>query len=110
MAAKLKIEWDESPDKLIVTKKKGKITFDELMRFFHERDQINAFDGSLITVAFRVNAERDMYSFMDEVYGEPEGDTLTVYVVGDESKCPICGNIAYTQYCPECGRKLFGKE
>lgn len=64
-----------------------------------------------MVTAFRVLPERDMYPY-DFIGGGPEGDSQTVYLVNGDSddKCPICGNPAYLQYCPDCGRKLFGKE
>lgn len=111
MAAKLTMEWTDKPGTVVLNKKKGKITFDEVIRFFHEREQLYQFEGALVVMAFRVLSERDMFPY-DFMGGEPEGDTLEVLLVSGDSddECPICGNHAYLQYCPDCGRKLFGKE
>lgn len=107
MAARLTWTYGDRDDEIIVLKKKGKITFDELIRFMHEREQLNIFDGDLAVIAFRVNSERDLYDFATELTGVPEGDTLDVMIVGDETICPVCGEKRlFPQYCPDCGRKL----
>ena len=108
--SKLKWSWGERDGDLIIRKSRGKITFDELFRFMHESDQINAFDGDLMVIQFRVSDQHDMYDYVDEVYGEPEGDTLEVQFVTDDSPCPCCGeNRIFPAYCPDCGRKLIEK-
>ena len=105
--SKLQWEWGERDDEITITKKKGKISFDELFHFFHEPEMVNQFDGSLIVIAFRVHSERDMYTYTDALFGAPEGDSMDIQVVMDESICPICGkNKLYPAYCPECGHKL----
>lgn len=105
-----KFQWEWSGDygnEITIRKAKGKITFDELFRFFHEQDMLNLFDGDLIVIAFCVHAERDMYDYNDNILGEPAGDSLDVQVVQDDTVCPICGkNRLFPQYCPECGHKL----
>ena len=111
MAAKLKIVRGDRDTDYQIQKKKGKITFDELLRFMHERDQTFQFDGMLCVVAFRVSSERDMYSYMDEWNGAPEGDALDIMMIGDDTVCPFCGeNRLFLQYCPDCGRELIVKE
>jgi len=88
-----KLQWEWSGDygsEITIRKAKGKITFDELFRFFHERDMLNLFDGDIIVVSFCVHAERDMYDYND-IFGEPAGDSLDVQVVQDDTVCPICG-------------------
>lgn len=111
MAAKLKIVPGERWGDFQIQKKKGKITFDELMRFMHEREQIFQHDGKMCIVAFRISGERDMYSYMDEWNGQSEGDALDIILVEDDMVCTICGNSRlYLQYCPDCGRELTVKE
>lgn len=107
MAAKLTWEWGERDTEIIISKKRGKITFDELMRFMHEQEQLRTFDGDLVLTMFRVSSQRDMYTYLDALFGEPEGDTLTVQIVQDDTRCPVCGEKRlFPQYCPDCGRKL----
>lgn len=110
MAAKLTWEWGDRPGEVILHKKKGKITYDEVMCFFHEQNMLNMFDGTLVLTMFRVNSERDMYPYSTLICGEPEGDEQTVWIVDDGSSCPICGQEIYLQYCPQCGEKLYGKK
>lgn len=40
MASKLTMEWDDMPGKVTLHKKKGKITFDEVMQFFPRAESI----------------------------------------------------------------------
>ena len=107
MAAKLTWEWGERSDEIVIRKKRGKITFDELFRFLHEPDQLNAFNGDLAVIQFMISDQRDMYDYSTTLFGEPEGDQLNVIIVTDESSCPCCGkNKLFPAYCPDCGRKL----
>ncbi|MBQ1791666.1 MAG: hypothetical protein II008_15935 [Oscillospiraceae bacterium] len=106
MATRLKLEWGDG-DELIITKKKGKITFDEVIRFMHEQEQLFNFDGELMVFQFRVSEAHDMIDYAEEVFGEREGDMIVLQRVGDESICPVCGEKRiFPQYCPDCGRKL----
>lgn len=107
MAAKLTWTWGERNDEIEISKKKGKITIDELFRFMHEQEQLNCFDGALVVYAFRVNGDRDMWNYLEDFSGAPEGDVVTVQIVGDDTLCPVCGEKRlFPQYCPDCGRKL----
>ena len=106
MAAKLNLEWGDGND-IILTKKKGKITFDEVLRFMHEREQLWSFDGDLMIFQFRVSDQHDMVDFSEEMHGASEGDMVVLQVVGDDTVCPVCGEKRlFPQYCPDCGRKL----
>ena len=108
MAAKLTWEWgDQANNVIVVHKKKGKITYDELFQFFHEREQLIQFDGCIVVTAFQISSERDMHPFSYEMLGEPEGDSQEVILIQDDTVCPFCGkNRLYPQYCPECGAKV----
>ena len=77
----------------------------ELMEFMHESKQISAFDGKLAIFLFRVNGDADLHP-----YGwiEQQGDAQDLLIIEDESRCPICNHKMFIQYCPDCGRKLFG--
>lgn len=104
--ARLTWEWGDDHD-IIIKKKRGKLTVDEILHFLHEPEQVRAFDGMLALIAFRVNSERDLYPYSYEMHGEPEGDSRTVYMLEDDTVCPICGkNRLFPQYCPECGTKI----
>ena len=106
MASKLTLEWGDRND-IILHKKKGKITFAEVIEFMHEREQLRSFDGDLIVFQFRVSEAHDIVDFAEQMYGAPEGDTIVLDVVQDESICPVCGEKRlFPQYCPDCGRKL----
>ena len=100
-------EWHENGRAIIVHKSRGKITFDEVWKFFHDPKMTNIFDGALIVDLFRVNADRDSYGEENE---DP-GDSQMFWVWNDENPtCPVCGDRDLTlQYCPECGTKLFGE-
>ena len=106
MAAKLSLEWGDGDD-IIITKKKGKITFSEVIEFLHNRENLSMFDGDLFVYQFRVRESNDMYDFASEMFGEREGDMIVLQRVEDESLCPVCGEKRlFPQYCPDCGRKL----
>ena len=108
--AKLTWEWGDDHE-IIIHKKKGKLTVDEIMRFLHEPEQMNLFEGMLAVIAFRVNRERDLYPYSYLMIGELEGDSQTVYMVEDDSMCPICGkNTLFPQYCPACGEPVKVKK
>ena len=106
MAAKLTWEYsDEAGHEITIRKKKGMLTVDEIVRFLHERDQLNVFDGMLAVICFRVNSERDMFPY--NLWDKPEGDAQDVYMIGDEELCPLCGkHTLFPQYCPACGEKI----
>lgn len=105
--SKLAWEWGDHDDEIVVWKKKGKLTLDEVWEFLQERDQLNAFgENSLAVILFRLR-EREYPGWDQE---EQEGDAQSVYILSDGSKC-ICGRTElWMQYCPECGRKLIGEE
>lgn len=107
MPAKLTWEYgDEDGDTIVIRKKKGLLTVDEILRFLHERDQLNVFDGSLAVIAFRITSERDLYPF-GSYFTKPEGDAQDVFIVDDDTPCPLCGKSRlFPQYCPECGEKI----
>lgn len=108
---KLSIEWGDRDGDLIITKKKGKISFDELIRFMHEQNQLNMFDGDLVVIQFMVSSQRDMYNYLEDFIGEPEGDSMVVNIVTDDSVCPCCGEKRlFPAYCPDCGRRLDEKK
>jgi len=104
----LTCEWkDIDRNILTVRKARGKINLEELLVFFHEHKQINAFDGKIVMFMFRVNGDADLYPFGWE---EQKGDVQDLYILEDEGNCPICGQQMFVQYCPECGKKLYGEE
>ena len=105
--AGLTCEW-KYPDRgiLSVKKSKGKITLDEIVEFFHEQKQINCFDGAIVMFMFRVNGDADLYPYGWE---EKKGDVQDLMILDDENGCPICNGKMFVQYCPECGKKLFGR-
>ena len=106
MAIRITIERGDGDD-IILCKKKGKITFDEVIRFLHQRDQLFQYDGDLFVWQFIVSDQHDMYDFASEMLGEPEGDCIVLQRVADESICPVCGKKRlFPQYCPDCGRSL----
>ena len=109
--SKLSWHWGDRDGDIIVEKKRGKITIDELIRYLHEPDQLNCFDGDLMVIQFRVSDQKDMYDYSDVIFGEPEGDCQLVQLVTDDSVCPCCGkNRLFPAYCPDCGRKLVEKK
>ena len=104
--AKLKLERGDNND-LVITKARGKITFDEVIRFMHERDQLFSYDGALMVFAFRVSDQNDMIDFSEDMFGASDGDMVVLQMVGDDDPCPVCGEKRlFPQYCPDCGRKL----
>lgn len=111
MAAKLEWEWADNCRDIIVRKKKGKLTYDEVFRFMHEPEMMNMFEGCLVLTTFRVNKDRDMWSYMDDYIGESAGDSQELMIIGDDTVCPICNeHRLFPQYCPECGHELKVKK
>lgn len=104
--SKLTFEWTD-PERNIITvrKARGKITMQELVEFMHEREQIWSFDGKLAIFMFRVNGEADLHPYG---WNEPQGDAQDLLMLEDGMRCPICSQEMFIQYCPDCGRKLFG--
>lgn len=101
--AKLTWEWSDRPDEIIISKKKGRITVEELYEFFDSRDAVwNFGEGALWVVANRVRDDAYQGWNMEK----PEGDRVSVWVLGDESTC-FCGRVLHTSYCPECGHNLW---
>ena len=104
----LSFEWDGMNRNIItVRKSRGKISLEELLEFFHDHKQINAFDGKIVMFMFRVNQDADLYPYG---YEDPKGDEKDLYILEDDVGCPICGGKMFVQYCPECGKKLYGEE
>ena len=103
--AKLTWEWGNNRNVIIVRKKRGKITQDELIRFMNESGQYNVFGGALMIQMFRVNGTE----YLDDGYlNEDSGDdTAVLYILDDGGVCPVCGALREAiQYCPECGHRL----
>lgn len=106
--SKLTIEWkDIDRSILTVRKSRGKIQLEELLELFHEPKQINSFDGKIVMFMFRVNGDADLYPYGWE---EQPGDQQDLIILEDEGCCPICGQQMFVQYCPDCGKKLYGAE
>ena len=106
--SKLTYDWTDLEKNIITIRKaRGKITMQELVEFMHEPKQVNAFEGKLVIFMFRVNGEADLYPFG---WDDDPGDTQDMMIIEDETRCPICNQKMFVQYCPECGKKLFGTE
>lgn len=104
--AKLTWEWSDTDRNIITIRKaRGKITMEEIIQYMHEPAQLHFFDGKLVLAMFRVNESADLYPYGWE---EQTGDAQDLYVIEDETRCPICNQVLYLQYCPDCGRKLYG--
>lgn len=105
MTKGLSWEWgDDDGHSIIIKKKKGKITCDDIWQFMHERELLNMFEGDLVMWFFRPSTEREFYGMDDR---RDEGDAQMLQIVQDGDPCPICGkNILFPQYCPKCGEKL----
>jgi len=106
--SKLTWEWSgENQTQITIRKPRGKIAMQELIEFMHEPKQLNCFDGKLAIFMFRINSDADLIPFGWE---EPAGDAQDLMVIENETPCPLCNHRMFLQYCPDCGRKLFGKE
>ena len=102
--AKLSWEYTDRNDQIVIRKPKGKLTVEEIVEFLNEREQRYAFgEGTLCVIAWRIK-DGDTYQGFD--WEKNEGDSQEVWVLGDEAKC-FCGRTLHTQYCPECGHKLW---
>ena len=101
---RLKWEYGDKPDEILILKPKGKLSVQEIRQFMNEREQILNFgEGTLCVIAWRMSS--DTYTGW-ELGGKPEGDTQEMFVLGDESEC-FCGRVLHPQYCPECGYELW---
>lgn len=103
MAGKLTWEWTGAPEEIVIRKKKGRITVEELHEFFESRDAVIHFgEGAMWAVVSRVRDDAYQGWNMEK----PEGDRVSVWVLGDESTC-FCGRVLHTSFCPECGAHLW---
>lgn len=102
-------EWNRHGNGILIRRKRGRITVDEIVRFMNEERQYNAFAGMLWVILGRVKGPEYLYDgYSDD---EDPGDTVEVLLMGDEDLCPVCGELRKAvQYCPDCGRQLWGKE
>lgn len=106
MAGKLTWEFvNGHDDEIVIKKKKGKLTVDEIMKFLQQYEQMNRLgEGSLCVIAWRNIA--DNYNGWDDPDEEQPGDSVIVDVLQDSSRC-FCGRVLNVQFCPNCGEKLF---
>lgn len=99
-------EWGDKQDQIIIRKAKGKLTMDDIWKFLNDREQTMVFgEGALAVIGFRIDSTRDSGWFYED---KAEGDEQEVFILADDSHC-FCGELIYPQYCPDCGRKLYGK-
>ncbi|MBR6029196.1 MAG: hypothetical protein IKP40_08890 [Clostridia bacterium] len=101
--SRLSWEYGDKDDQIVIRKPKGKLTVQEIREFMNERKQLMDFgEGALCVIAWRSSGE----SYIGwELFGEPQGDTVDLFVLQDSSTC-FCGKVLYPQYCPACGHKL----
>ena len=106
--SKLELECGHKTDEWIIRKNKGRLTVAEIMEFMNRRDQLMQFgEGAMCVIVWRTSS--DTYSGWDDMLGKAEGDSQSMFVLQDESRC-FCGRVLHMQYCPDCGRKLTGGE
>ena len=101
---KLKWEYGDKLDQIIIRKAKGKLTVPEIRSFMNEREQRMDFgEGALCVIAWRIQS--DTYTGWEMGFDKPEGDEAELFVLQDESEC-FCGRILHPQFCPACGYDL----
>ena len=99
-------EWGRDDNSIIIRKKKGKLTYEDVWRFMHEQEQLNVFEGALIVDMFR--PMRDRCDGWDDLFSQAdEGDAQMFYFIQDDTPCPICGrDDLFPQCCPACGETI----
>ena len=99
-------EWNRDQTGILIRKKRGCITVDEIVRFLNEDKQYNCFAGMLWVILGRVKGPEYLYDGYSD--NDDPGDVVEVLLMGDENRCPVCGELRRAvQYCPDCGRQLW---
>ena len=96
----IKLEYDGERNRIYVTKKKGKLTLDDIIdAVLDARDY-----GHYAIILNCSMAAADGGDYWDD---EPEGDVCVLYPIDEYEKCPICEQVTpLLEYCPECGAPL----
>ena len=102
--SKIRFEWSEHNESLLVIRDKGKITWDEMYEALANND---AFQGYMFVMSpFIVDRDRlNPIGWSDE--NEDEGDCWKLYTVDDGEPCPVCSKLMQHTYCPDCGKYVF---
>ena len=99
-------EWSPNQHSILIRKRRGCITVDEIIRFMNEDKQYNAFAGMLWVIMGRVNGPEYLYDGYSD--NDNPGDVVELLMMGDEDHCPVCSTLRKAvQYCPECGHQLW---
>lgn len=97
----IRLEYDSDRGCVYVTKKKGKLTLDDITEAIMDAQDY----GHFAIILNCSMAAADGVGFWDE--DEPEGDVCTLYPIDEYEKCPVCDQVTpLLEYCPECGARL----
>ena len=100
--SKIRFEYDSEHEGLLLAiRDKGEITMTELLDALREA----GYAGCVFAITFCVHEDAGYVGWGD--YDEPEGETWKLWQVEDGGECPVCGQLAPPQYCPECGKNLL---
>lgn len=103
-----KLEWRNEQNikgnqVLILTKKKGKISVQEVEEFLL-REGGGSFNGYYAMIIKATESMCEVSGWMDE---DKQGDMVELYPLYQGEDCPICSKLLPPfKYCPECGKEL----
>jgi len=104
--SKINLEWDtdrHGKSCIRASKKRGKISTDELQEAMHNNRSMNEGYWAII---FKT-CEDGYQCWFNE---EPVGDEVFIYQVDDGESCPVCFKDLVIDYCPHCGENIRGTE
>ena len=87
---------------IVIKKKRGKLALDEIQDIlrFEDYQQWNGQYVLFLNCAEATLGGNGCWDLLDE----PPGDTVMLYEVADNEKCPVCrSNLPPFSYCPSCG-------
>jgi len=85
---------------LVLTKTRGRLTLDEITDYLLYNAKLY---GQYVIL---LNASESVCGGCGWGDDEKQGDSVALYEIIEQEKCPICKGVTPLQYCPKCGEEL----